>query len=76
MPKAIAPTVAEINIARFNKSAIQFASGRLWGKVAVACGSAWSETQEADPSATQASLRLSQNLGHVDPHFCWQIEYL
>jgi hypothetical protein len=29
MPKAIAPSVAQINIAKFNKSAIQTASSRF-----------------------------------------------
>lgn len=81
MPKAIAPTVAAINIVKFNKSDIQTALGCFaslgilrrrplikTGNVRCAVGKIY--------GAAQASLRLSQKIGRIDPYFYWQIEYL
>jgi hypothetical protein len=79
-PKAIAPTVAQISINRFKKSAIQSASGQKGPHL-----ESHRKQEKAQPDSiragkvssitAQSSKRLSQKIGCVDPRFCWQIEY-
>ena len=65
MLNAIAPTDAQTNIAKFNKSAIPAASGWIARAAAL----------NVSRSTWQSSMRLSQKMRRVDPDFYCQIEY-
>jgi hypothetical protein len=60
MPNAIEPTDAEINIAKFNKSAITLAFARCPGACNIHVSPAWPSEILAGPAQKNASAILAE----------------